>query len=311
MKPRNQIISIGTKGLRIETVNYMFKLNGSGLNMHAHSLDFRFTFSSSPTIFIKAGSAFLKISPDGLDIGVDDSKFHIDGDGVKFEAEGYNVTIDATGAHVESDNPGLDLSQYEIKPGKIDFSIPKIQLPPAPKLPKVKLELPGIPGGLPSGLPSGLKPSLTAPNLKLRSMSVQLPNIPGVNLPKIPGVGSLGKVAGLLAPKEPRGNIEDWLSGGETVKEQVDLIRRRKLFMKKTVHLVLTSTNRLFFCSALYGEKRGDDLVLGKNSKLTPVKAQVLEVIDSDEEKIVLTFKNTRERDDWKSKLQEVIDALP
>jgi hypothetical protein len=37
-------------------------------------------------------------------------------------------------------------------------------------------------------------------------------------------------------------HIEDHLKGGETVKDEVDVERRRKLFFKKIVHLVRTST---------------------------------------------------------------------
>jgi hypothetical protein len=123
-------------------------------------------------------------------------------------------------------------------------------------------------------------------------------------------IPSMPKLPSFRGSSSTPGNVEDHLSDGETVMEQVDIVRRRKLFAKKTVHLVRTNTDRLFFCSKLYGQKRGKDLVLGRNSNAEKVKDRSIKITRADGKTVKLKFKNPEDRDPWIEKLQEIIRSL-
>jgi hypothetical protein len=150
-------------------------------------------------------------------------------------------------------------------------------------------------------------------SLKFKPPKLDMPPLPPLPKPPMPGIPSLPsipKMPSFGGSKEKEGKVDDFLNAGETVKEQADIVRRRKLFLKKTVHLIRTSTDRLFFCSELYGEKRGDDLVLGKSSTVEPLKDNTIKIKTADGKEVALTFKNLADRAPWIAKLQEIIQGL-
>jgi hypothetical protein len=247
------------------------------------------------------------VTDKGVLIKLFDAQFHAGPDGIRVVVDDWTVTIDDSGVNVANEHPAFDLTAYPLSMIKPKFVPPKIKLPDLPPLPKLPLpslddlpglgDLPGVPslGDLPSVPGLGSLPSV--PKLGKMTTAMSMPNMP--------------KMGSLMKSKEAEGSIEDHLLPGETVADQVDLQRRRKLFAKKTVHLVRTSTNRLFFCSKLYGQKRGDDLVLGKGSTVAPVKGNILKVKSADGKEITMTFKNPGERDPWKAKFESIIESLP
>lgn len=269
--PHTNKVVVGKDGLLVENMHQFLNVNADGLKMHVMNLDFNI-LSSPPSLFMQAGPASLSICADGIDIALADNTFHADKDEVVFTAEGITLTINDRGVKLENDNPEFDLSAYAPPIPKLNFTPPQPKTPPIPKPPKPSMGLPGVPS---------------------------IPSVPSI--PKMPSFGG---------GAEKAGQVEDHLKPGETVKEQVDIVRRKMLFAKKTVHLVRTNTDRLFFCSELYGEKRGDDLVLGKSSTAEALKDKTIKLKTADGKEVALTFKNHADRDPWIAKFQEIIRSL-
>jgi hypothetical protein len=153
-----------------------------------------------------------------------------------------------------------------------------------------------------------ISPKFSPPKVK----TPPLPPTPKPPMPGVPGVPSIPSIPKMpsLGGGEKAGKVEDHLKPGETVKEEVDIVKRKMLFAKRTVHLIRTSTDRLFFCSELYGEKRGDDLVLGRSSNVEQLKDNTIKLTTADGKTVALTFKNAADRDPWVSKFQDIIRSL-
>jgi hypothetical protein len=223
------------------------------------------------------------VSPPSLFMQAGDASLSLSADGLdikladnSFHAGGDGVIFAAEGLTLTVNGDGVKLENDNPDVDLTSYALPKLSL----KFKPPKLETPPLP-----------------PPPK--------PPIPGVpSLPSIPKLPSFG------GSKEREGKVEDFLNPDETVKEQVDTVRRRLLFSKRTFHLIRTSTDRLFFCSQLYGEKHGDDLVLGKDSTVEPLKDRTVKIKTAVGKSVALTFKNPADRDPWIGKLQEVIRGL-
>ena len=213
------------------------------------------------------GAITLTIDSNGCTIGIGESSAVINGDGLTFAAEGFTFKVGKDGPSIENDNAPLDLAQYGCTIPSISLSLPGLPKIPSPPMPPVPKALPGMPSA---------------------------PSLPKIGL-------SFGK----KKEKKPDGKVEDFLKEGETVQLRATTIKK-KLFGKRKLETVLTSTNRTFFLNSHCNDKVGDDLIVGKGAKIDKKKKKLLIVVDAKGKKWKLLFNDESDRDKFADAYKEL-----
>jgi hypothetical protein len=226
--------------------------------------------------------------------------------------------------------PGLSDLGIPGVPGLSDLGLPKtpslgdLGLPKKPSL--SDLGVPKVPG-MPSvgDVARGRLPTVGA---------LGRPSLPGISgVPKVnmasvarggiataASMGNIGKIAslGLMAGmgavamaqrKKAPGHLEDHLEEGEEVVEgPVDIKRRSKLFGKKIVKMVKTSTGRFLVMSGNYSEIR-QVYEFGPKARVSPDKNDILKFVDAKGKAYPMIFTTAADRDKWKGLFEEAIAA--
>jgi len=251
---------------------------------------FALNISPKPDLVITAGGTEINVSKDGLNIeagpaisfvvngeglhlNVGDLLLEINAEGLKMEGGGFSFCVGKGGVQIQNGNTPLDLKADSVE---IEF----------PTLESLKFRIPVVKSPPVPPLPPTPKPSLPVPTL---------PSF------------SFGSKENKNAPP---GKLEDHLKEGETVVKQGSIVKTRYMgISKKQRILVLTSSNRVFYCTPNFSQMMGE-ISLSKDTKITPEGNNKLNIIDSHGKKFNLIFEEEAPRNEWKDALEETCSKL-
>jgi len=282
------------------------ELSAAGIEVSVGSEGFSLTLgsvnlniSTAPDLTITAAGCALKISKDGLSIeagtgialsvngeglhfNVGDLVLEINGEGLRLEGGGFSFTIGKGGVQVQNGNAPIDFGGD----GGVEIEFPTLE--------SIKFKLPAVQSPAIPPLPPMPKPAVDVPS------APEVPTLPAISL---------------FQTKEnknaPPGKIEDYLKEGETVVKQVSIVKTRYMgISKKQRILVLTSNNRVMYCTPNFSQMMGE-IALSKDAKFNPEGNNKLSIIDATGKKFHIIFEEGEApRNEWKDTLTEVCSKL-